>query len=137
MCTGLAGVAVVAAESSLPVAVSVSNLTPTFWSVVVLTMITVGALIKVWPMLDRQKRDGDASLRGDLLKRIKELEDEVRAERKQCDEEMAKLRAQFDALQRMVIQFQISTGQALKFPVDTPATDAAIERLSKIKGVGE
>lgn len=135
MFTGWDGGADMAAESAIPV--TITSLTPTFWSVVVLTMVAIGALIKVWPMLDRQKRDSDASLRGDLLKRIKELEDEIRAERKQCDEEMAKLRAQLDALQRMMIQLQISTGQLLKFPADTPATDAALGRLASAKGVAE
>ncbi|WP_334656721.1 hypothetical protein [Sphingomonas panaciterrae] len=119
-------------DSAVPV--TVANLTPTFWSVVVLTMVAIGALIKVWPSLDRQKRDGDASLREDLLERIKELEADIRDERRRCDEEMAKLRTHVEALQRIIVQLQISTGQMLKFPVETPAADAALERLAKKQG---
>ena len=126
------------------VPVTVNNLTPTFWSVIGLCVIAVGALIKVWPMLDKQKRAGDASLREDLMgllatrdKRITELESDIINERRRCDEEMSKLRAQVDALQRMIVQLQISTGNALHFSSSTPSADASIERVAKIRGMEE
>lgn len=110
------------------VAVTVSNLTPTFWSVVGLTVIAIGALVKAWPLLDRQKRESDASLRGDLLKRIGELENDVRSERRHCEEELGKLRAQIEGLHRMIVQHQISTGRALDLSA-TPEAAKAMDRL--------
>ena len=124
-----------AAMGSEGLAVSVTNLTPTFWSVVVLTVVTIGALIKVWPLLDRQKREGDASLRSDLLTRINVLENEIRDERRRCDEEMGKLRAQIDGLQRMIVQFQVSSGQPLRFGSEAEKSVARVaEHLANREG---
>jgi hypothetical protein len=123
------------------VAVTVTNLTPTFWSVCILIVITVGALLKVWPLLDRQKRESDASLRGDLLKRISDLElaqatsdhrhaEELRLERQRCDDEMSKLRTQVEGLQRMIIQFQVSSSKGFRLDV-TPEGEKSISRVAE------
>jgi hypothetical protein len=104
-----------------PIPVVVNNLTPTFWSVCVLIVIVLASAMKQWPSLDRLKREGDASLRADLLKRIADLEAELSEERRRCDEKMAKLQGQFDGLQRMVIQWQVSSGRAMEFGGSTEA----------------
>lgn len=105
--------------------VVVNNLTPTFWSVCVLIVIVLGAAIKVWPSLDRQKREGDASLRADLMKMAADeraahagemaaLRQEMQDERRRCDEELHALRQQVEGLQRMIIQFSTSSGRAIE-----------------------
>lgn len=48
-------------------------------------MAAVVALIKVWPTVQRQQLESDASLRVDLLRRVGELEDEVKQLRKSLD----------------------------------------------------
>ena len=88
-----------------------SEFTPTTWSVIVLIagMAVVG--IKVWPLIKGRinearkiELDADAALRGDLFKRIKELEeaqdrdrlefyDAKGAERRRCDAELDAIRA--------------------------------------------
>lgn len=49
-------------------------------------MAAVVALIKVWPTVQRQQLESDASLRTDLLHRVSELETEVKQLRKALDQ---------------------------------------------------
>lgn len=110
----------------------------------------------------------DATLRKELsdltdrlTARIGKLEGDVSDERRRCDEELAAvrkahgeemaaqrlthademrdLRKQLDGLQRMIIQWQISTGQMIQVPAsDHPKANEAMERLvDKLKGEAE
>jgi hypothetical protein len=121
-----------AALAAIPV--TVAGLSPTFFAVATLTGIALGALVKVWPLLDRQKRDGDASLRTDLLKRISDLESELRAERRHCDDRLAAMQAQVDGLHRMIVQHQISTGRAIDLTAMAPKAEEALERVARLRG---
>lgn len=100
------------AQTAVPV--TVSNLTPTFYVMCVAVVGLFGILVRQWVPLRKLQIDQDAGLRADLLKRIAELEAELSEERRRCDEKMAKLQAQFDGLQRMVIQWQVSSGRAFE-----------------------
>ena len=98
---------------------------------------------------DAQVRREMAELNDKQTARIEKLEAEIRDERRRCDEEVAglrkehaeevrELRAQIDAMQRIILQWQISTGQMLSLPPGSaPKAGEAIERLAQIKGVGE
>lgn len=125
--------------------VVVNNLTPTFWSVCVLIVIVLGYGIKVWPSLDKQKREGDASLRADLMKMLTDeraghatemavLRQEMQDERRRCDEELHAVRAQVEGLQRMILQFSTSSGRAIelgKVPEAAKSIARVEEHLAK------
>lgn len=121
--------------------VVVNNLTPTFWSVCVLIVIVLGAAIKVWPSLDRQKREGDASLRADLMKMLTDersghaiemaaLRQEMQDERRRCDEDLHALRQQVEGLQRMIIQFSTTSGRAIEL-TNVPEAAKSIPRVEE------
>ena len=87
-----------------------AEFTPTTWSVIVGIGMGTIALFKVWPLIKGKinearkiELDANADLRGDLLQRIKDLEEAqhqdrlefynaMGAERKRCDEEMDAIR---------------------------------------------
>jgi uncharacterized protein HemX len=105
--------------------VVVNNLTPTFYSVCVLIVITLTVAIKQWAPLDKQKKDSDASLRADLMKMLTDertghaaemaaIRQEMQDERRRCDEDLHALRQQVEGLQRMIIQFSTSSGRAIE-----------------------
>lgn len=93
------------------------------------------------------------SLNDKLVARVERLEGEVRDERKRADDEASELRKQhneelaairrehamevralnekFDALQRMMIQNQLSTAQALAVPPNAPKSAEAFESVGK------
>jgi hypothetical protein len=100
------------AQTAVPV--TVNNLTPTFYVMCVAVVGLFGILVRQWVPYKKLLVEEDASLRADLLKRISELEAELSEERRRCDEKMSKLQAQFDGLQRMVIQWQVSSGRAFE-----------------------
>lgn len=121
--------------------VVVNNLTPTFWSVCVLIVIALSVAIKQWAPLDKQKREGDASLRADLMKMLTEersshasemaaLRQEMHDERRRCDEELHAVRAQMEGLQRMIIQFSSSAGRAIEL-TKTPEAARSIPRVEE------
>jgi hypothetical protein len=121
--------------------VVVNNLTPTFWSVCVLIVICIGGMIKVWPSLDRQKREGDASLRADLMQMLTEertthatamaaLRQEMQDERRRCDEEVRGLRDQVKGLERMIIQFSTTSGRAIEL-TNVPEAAKSIPRVEE------
>lgn len=127
--------------------VVVNNLTPTFWSVCVLIVVVLAAAIKVWPSLDRQKREGDASLRADLMQMLAEekrghaeemaaLRKEMSDERHECDrrlragdEKMRELHNQVEVLQRMILQFSSSSGQA----IDLGKVPEAVKSITRVE----
>jgi hypothetical protein len=126
-------------KDAIPVVVS--NLTPTFYGIMALIVIVVGALIKAWPSLDRQKREGDASLRADLMQMLTEertthaaamaaLRQEMQDERRRCDEEVRGLRDQVKGLERMIIQFSSSAGRAIEL-TNVPEAAKSIPRVEE------
>lgn len=130
-----------AAREAAPVAVT--NLTPTFYAMCVAIVGLFGILVRQWVPYKKLLVDEDASLRSDLLKRISDLEstqvdmqrrheDEMREERRRCDEEMSKVRAQLDGLQRMIVQWQITSGRALELGHGhSPEAAKSIERVEE------
>lgn len=111
--------------------VVVSNLTPTFYGIMALIVVVVGALIKVWPSLDRQKRDGDASLRTDLLERVEGLEARLEAERRSREAERARHDAE-RALDRHRLNNVTQCLDALLLLLEA-APERASEAVTKIK----
>lgn len=112
-----------------------SEFTPTTWSAIVLIAMVAVAIVKVWPLIKAKinearkiELDAEADLRGDLLGRIKDLEeaqhkdrvefyDAMVVERRRCDDELDAIRLRLkgaeDAnagLQRMIAQNSQSTG---------------------------
>lgn len=89
----------------------VSSWTPTTYSVVALIVFLAGMVVKFWPLLKGKlnearkiELDADADFRGDLLQRVKELEESQHKdrldfytamgdERKRCDAELDAIRA--------------------------------------------
>jgi hypothetical protein len=87
-----------------------SEFTPTTWGVVVIILLFVGTLVRVWPLVKAKinearkiELDANADLRGDLLTRIRELEqaqvtdrlsfaDAMGNERARCDKELESFR---------------------------------------------
>jgi hypothetical protein len=114
------------------------DFTPTTWSVIGLCVTIVVALVRVWPLVMAKVNearkiglDADAHLRGDLLDRIKMLEEgrdgdqqrlsqSLADERRRCDGELADMRRDFekrvDELMRIITQNSQSTAQLLGNP---------------------
>jgi hypothetical protein len=111
--------------------VVVNNLTPTFWSVCVLIIVVLAGAIKQWPSLDRQKREGDASLRSDLLERVDGLEERLEAERRSREAERARHDAE-RALDRHRLNNVTQCLDALLLLLEA-APERASEAVTKIK----
>lgn len=108
----------------------------------------------------KQEDDRDAGRWGELQtlndklqQRVERLEDEVREERKRSDDEATQLRRQhneeiatmrrehaaevralndkFDAMQRIMLQNQLSTAQVLTVPPNAPKSVEAFESVGK------
>ena len=102
------------------------NLTPgaAAWATVVLLLVT---LVKGWPKIKEIQVGSDSSLRHDLFARVTQLEDDLRDERRNCDDQLRLLRDEIRGLHRQLIAFQLASGRPM--PLDTPETDKAVERL--------
>lgn len=85
-----------------------------------------------------------------LTARIEKLEGEVSAERRRCDEEVLALRRQHaeevqglrqqvEAMQRIIIQWQVSTGAMIGVPASAVPSSMTrfAEQLDAVRGVGE
>lgn len=114
------------------------DFTPTTWSVIGLGVTFIVALVRVWPLVMAKVNearkiglDADADLRGDLLDRIKMLEEgrdgdqqrlnqSLADERRRCDGELADMRRHFEKrieeLMRIITQNSQSTAQLLGNP---------------------
>jgi len=82
-----------------------------------LCLIAIIWWIRGIPERRRAANEGDASLRSDLLQRIRHLEDALAEQQRKCAEEQAQLRremqAQIDGLVRMIAQNSKSTAMLL------------------------
>lgn len=100
----------------------------------VLCFLMLIGLARLWvstrPKMQEAENARDASLRTDLLARITKLETDLLDERKRCDLELEAMRKQIEGLQRMIVQFQVSSGRVLPLTGDTPAANASIERVA-------
>lgn len=92
-----------------------AEFTPTTWTLIIIGLVQIVALVKVWPLIMAKvnearkiKLDAEADLRGDLLQRIKELEEAQHRdrlefytamgdERKRCDDELDAIRSRLTA----------------------------------------
>lgn len=126
------------ADASL-VARFFAEFTPTTWSVIVLGVMALVALVKVWPLIKAKvnearkiELDADADFRGDLLQRVKELEeaqhkdrlDFITAlgdERKRCDEELDVIRARLKAAE------DVNAGLLAQIRQDSQSTAALLD----------
>ncbi len=97
-----------------------------------------------------RRNEGDASLRGDLLKRISTLEEtqsedrkihaeERRADRESCDKTTEELRQRIreqdkliDGLQRQLIMFQVASGRALPLGERSPEIERMLSTLGPL-----
>ncbi|MGX7926447.1 hypothetical protein ACWPMX_07725 [Tsuneonella sp. HG094] len=61
-----------------------------------LVSIVLLGLIKAWPVLKRLRVEEDGSLRGDLLQRIRALEEAMAEERRLCLHELAEMRRDYE-----------------------------------------
>lgn len=127
-----------------------------------LFFLIIATLIKTWPVI-RQKvnearqieLEGDNSLRGDLLKRIADLEGQLgisqakstadrihydsmlEQERKRCDEALGQLRREmqsnYDGLMRQFIAAQMAWAQAIPPHQRSPEINAMLSSLTDLK----
>ena len=106
-----------------------SQVTPGAIGIWTLLGVVVVALIRAWPVLQKVKSDADAGIRGDLLKRIEDIEDR----HDDCLEENARLRKDMgelvDGLRRQIIAYQIIMAEKMPGISLTPAIDDMIHRL--------
>jgi len=105
------------------------------WGLLVAFLVTV---LKIWPAVRKLQNESDASLRTDLMKRVKELEDRLRDEQRECEQQIAELRGQLDGVMRQFIQYQIAVGQAIPLSKRSPEIEAAMQSLIRtFSGKGE
>jgi hypothetical protein len=74
--------------------------------------VIVGGLIKVWPALRKIASEGDISLRQDLLRRVHDLEAEMKAEREKCSADIASLHGQIHELRNLMVELTLKSGAA-------------------------
>lgn len=90
--------------------------------------------------------DADGSLRGDLLSRIKDLEEQashgqqrldsaLENEKRRCDAELASIRLDFqkqiDGIMRQFLSFQVAIAQGMPPMKRSPEIDDALESLKE------
>lgn len=98
----------------------------------VLVFGLAGVIVKIWPAIKKLQNESDASLRADLMRRVTELENRLREEQKNCEQEVAALRNQLEGVTRQFIQFQIAVGQAVPLTSRTPEMESALKNLSRV-----
>jgi hypothetical protein len=97
--------------------------------------------------------DADGSLRGDLLGRIRDLEEQASQsqqrldsaladEKRRCDAELASMRLDFqkqiDGIMRQFLAFQVAIAQGMPPMKRSPEIDGALESLKEqMKGEGK
>ncbi len=125
----------IAQVASQPMPVTFQGLSWTGAGVWTGVVLLIGYIVRVWPTLKKIQSESDASLRSDLLKRISELESVLNEQIRKCDEEQRILRQQIDGLQRMIVQFQVSSGRPLDLTAlsekATQSTAAHLEKREK------
>ncbi len=84
--------------------------------------------------------DEDVSLRAVLLGRIDKLEASAIEERRACDVKLTAMQAKLDQMQekvdgliRQLLQYQVTTGQALPISMRSPSIDHALDKLAEIE----
>ena len=96
------------------------------WSLLGVVLV---ALVRAWPVLNKIKTDAEAGIRGDLLKRIEDLENR----HDDCLEENARLRKDMgdlaDGLRRQIISYQILIAEHMPALTRSPEIDKMVERL--------
>jgi hypothetical protein len=109
------------------------------WTLVAMVGI---ALIKAWPAIKAKvnearqiELEADGKLRGDLLKRINDLETQLRSERAagderhaKCERELRDVRSKLDGVVRQFLAFQMATARAIPL-VRSPEMSQALDTL--------
>jgi len=106
-----------------------SQVTPGAIGIWSLLGVVVVALIRAWPVLQKIRSESDAGLRGDLLKRIADLEhnhDECLDQNNRLRVDMGNL---IDGLRRQIVAYQIIVAERLPGISLTPEIDDMIARL--------
>jgi hypothetical protein len=100
-----------------------------------LLIIVILALIKVWPIIQKQLMDARAGREGRYSKRIRELEDNLERCHRECGERIDKLQTKInnEAMQR--VQSEISLVSTIIQVVDAPQLKAILAALEKRKGL--
>lgn len=103
------------------------------WGVFAAVLI---ALIKIWPQLKQQSIDERLSIRDRYLLRIKELVQEVKDCRADCEEQERRLQGQIDGLKTKInneawqrVQSEISLVHTLIQVVDAPQLKLILDAL--------
>jgi hypothetical protein len=114
----------------------------------------VVGLVYAWfrfrPIMRKLQIEEDSSLRETLMKRVQTLEESMVTQRKECQEEQEKLRKEYqleqeelhqrireqdkiiDGLQRQIIMFQITVGQALPPDQRSDAVNVMLDNLIRM-----
>lgn len=96
----------------------------------------IAAIIIWWirgaPARMQSQTERDASLRQSLLKRIDDLEADLAAERKKCEDELRKLRQHIDGIMRKFVQYQIAIARMLP-NAEKPVSDAILKMLTDLE----
>ena len=117
----------------------------------VVALVFCAAIARAWPAImgknneaRKNELDADSGLRGDLLNRIKDLEQQqangqqrldsaLSEERRRCDAEMASMRLDFqkqmDGIMRQFLAFQMAVAQSAPPLQRSEAIDGALEAL--------
>ncbi|AYJ87678.1 hypothetical protein D3Y57_19290 [Sphingomonas paeninsulae] len=97
---------------SIPV--KVEGLSPSTYVLVAILTVIVGGLIKVWPALRKIAAEGDQSLRQDLMRRVHDLEAELKAEREDRAKSEALLHGQIHELRNSMVELTLAAGRMTK-----------------------
>lgn len=94
-----------------------------------------GAMGVLQALTDKLQTRIDA-LEEDLATERKDREADLREERRRCDEETRSLHDKIEALQRIIVQWQVSTGRMLEMGAsnDTPRANEALQRVARSIG---
>lgn len=107
-----AGGDVVMDAASIPV--KIEGISPSTYVLVAILTVIVGGLIKVWPALRKIAAEGDISLRQDLLRRVHDLEAELKSERESRSVEVKGLHLEIHALRNDLVALTLSVGRGEK-----------------------
>lgn len=114
--------------------------TPGAYGIWVIVAMAIGYIIRQyvpWFKANTEREQGVtaalSALVDKLQNRIDDLEEALREERRRCDEETRSLHDKIEALNRLIVQWQVSTGRVINMDA-TPKAAEALERVAQRVG---
>lgn len=119
----------------------VAGWTPGAYGIWVIVATIAGYIVRQYVPWFKANTEREAGVTGalqtlvdKLQKRIDDLEDALREERKRCDEETRSLHGKIEALQKLIIQWQVSTGHVIEIGQHAPKATEAMHRMAAKMG---